>query len=49
MSVSLSIGLFFGVYPAPLIEVTGASVDNLIAQYEAALDSGPPPIDAPVP
>ena len=29
--------ILFGVYPAPILDVTAASVDNLIADYEAAL------------
>ena len=29
--------ILFGVYPAPLLDVTAASVDNLIQDYEAAL------------
>lgn len=29
--------IFFGVYPAPVFDVTAASVDNLIQGYEAAL------------
>ncbi|HSM42091.1 MAG TPA: NADH-quinone oxidoreductase subunit M, partial [Afifellaceae bacterium] len=31
--------ILFGVWPAPLIDVTTASVDNLITQYQAALDA----------
>jgi NADH-quinone oxidoreductase subunit M len=33
--------ILFGVYPAPIMDVTAASVDNLIANYQssvAALD-----------
>jgi NADH-quinone oxidoreductase subunit M len=29
--------ILFGIYPAPLLDVTAASVDNLINDYEAAL------------
>ena len=29
--------IFFGVYPAPIFDVTAASVDNLIQGYQAAL------------
>ena len=29
--------IFFGVYPAPVFDVTAASVDNLLQGYEAAL------------
>ncbi|MFK8034602.1 MAG: NADH-quinone oxidoreductase subunit M [Hyphomicrobiales bacterium] len=29
--------IFFGVYPMPVLDVTAASVDNLIANYQAAL------------
>jgi NADH-quinone oxidoreductase subunit M len=31
--------ILFGVWPSPLIDVTTASVDNLITQYQAALDA----------
>ncbi len=31
--------VLFGIYPAALIDVTSASVDNLINQYQAALDA----------
>jgi len=31
--------IFFGIYPAALIDVTAASVDNLITQYQTALDA----------
>ena len=34
----VAVTLLFGVYPAPLIDVTTASVDNLISQYQAALE-----------
>jgi NADH-quinone oxidoreductase subunit M len=34
--------IFFGVYPAPLLDVTTASVDNLITQYQAALAEAVP-------
>ena len=29
--------IFFGFYPMPVLDVTAASVDNLIANYQAAL------------
>jgi len=29
--------ILFGFYPAPILDVTAASVDNLITQYQAAL------------
>jgi NADH-quinone oxidoreductase subunit M len=32
--------VFFGVYPAPVMRVTAASVDRLISRYEAALEQG---------
>ncbi len=35
----VALTILFGVYPAPLIDVTTASVDNLITQYQAALES----------
>jgi NADH-quinone oxidoreductase subunit M len=31
------ITIFFGVFPQPILDVTAASTDHLIAQYEAAL------------
>jgi NADH-quinone oxidoreductase subunit M len=33
------LAIFFGFYPAPVMDVTAASVDNLIANYEAALSA----------
>jgi NADH-quinone oxidoreductase subunit M len=30
--------ILFGVYPLPIFDVTAASVDNLVTQYQAALD-----------
>ena len=30
--------IFFGVYPSPVFDVTQASVDNLITNYQAAID-----------
>jgi NADH-quinone oxidoreductase subunit M len=33
------ITIFFGVYPQPLMHVTAASVDNLVASYQAALSA----------
>jgi NADH-quinone oxidoreductase subunit M len=35
----LAATLFFGVYPAPIMDVTAASVDNLIANYTAAVEA----------
>jgi NADH-quinone oxidoreductase subunit M len=29
--------IFFGVYPAPILDVTAASVDQLVGNYKAAL------------
>jgi NADH-quinone oxidoreductase subunit M len=29
--------IYYGFYPAPVLDVTGASVKNLVANYEAAL------------
>lgn len=29
--------IYYGIYPAPVLDVTGASVKNLVANYEAAL------------
>ena len=31
--------IFFGVYPAPVFDVTAASVDALLNQYSAALQA----------
>ena len=31
--------IFFGVYPSPVFNVTGASVDNLIENYQAAIEA----------
>ena len=30
--------IFFGVYPSPVFDVTQASVDNLINNYQAAIE-----------
>ncbi|MEM7302475.1 MAG: NADH-quinone oxidoreductase subunit M [Pseudomonadota bacterium] len=35
----IALVIFFGVYPLPIFEVTEASVQNLINNYEAALDA----------
>ena len=34
--------IFFGFYPAPILDTTAAAVDNLVARYSAS-------IGAPVP
>jgi NADH-quinone oxidoreductase subunit M len=34
--------LFFGVYPRPIMDVTAASVDNLISNYQAAVAAASP-------
>ena len=31
--------IFFGVYPVPLLDITAASVENLIVEYEADLEA----------
>ena len=31
--------IFFGVYPAPILDATAASVDNLVNNYSAALQA----------
>ena len=31
--------LFFGFYPAPVMHVTGAAVDQLVSNYQAALSA----------
>ena len=33
----LVLTIFFGFYPMPVLDVTAASVDNLIANYQAAI------------
>jgi NADH-quinone oxidoreductase subunit M len=35
----IALTILFGVWPAPILDVTAASVDNLIIQYQAALDA----------
>jgi NADH-quinone oxidoreductase subunit M len=35
----VALTILFGVYPAPILDVTAASVDQLISNYQAALDS----------
>jgi len=32
--------IFFGVYPVPILDITAASVENLIVEYEADLAAG---------
>jgi NADH-quinone oxidoreductase subunit M len=39
----VALTLFFGVYPAPIQDVTAASVDQLIGNYQAALEAGGTP------
>ncbi|MEM9733501.1 MAG: NADH-quinone oxidoreductase subunit M [Pseudomonadota bacterium] len=34
----IALVIFFGVYPTPVFDVTTASVDNLIANYQAAVE-----------
>ena len=34
----IALTIFFGVYPQPILDVTAASVDQLIVNYQAALD-----------
>jgi NADH-quinone oxidoreductase subunit M len=33
----IALTIFFGVYPAPILDATAASVDNLVNNYSAAL------------
>jgi NADH-quinone oxidoreductase subunit M len=33
----IALTIFFGVYPAPILDVTAASVDQLIVNYQAAI------------
>ncbi|PKP76184.1 MAG: NADH-quinone oxidoreductase subunit M [Alphaproteobacteria bacterium HGW-Alphaproteobacteria-3] len=35
----LATTIFFGVYPSPIMEVTAVSVENLVANYNAALEA----------
>jgi NADH-quinone oxidoreductase subunit M len=35
----VALTIFFGVYPAPIMNVTAASVDQLINNYQAAIES----------
>jgi NADH-quinone oxidoreductase subunit M len=35
----VALALFFGFYPAPILQVTAASVDQLLANYQAALSA----------
>lgn len=35
----IALVIFYGVYPAPVFDVTQAAVDNLITNYEAALEN----------
>ena len=34
----IALTIFFGVYPQPILDVTAASVDQLISNYQAALE-----------
>jgi NADH-quinone oxidoreductase subunit M len=31
--------IFFGFYPAPILDVTAAAVDRLVSNYQAALSA----------
>ena len=35
----LAATIFFGVYPAPIMHVTEVSVDNLVTNYQAAVEA----------
>ena len=35
----VALTIFFGVYPAPILDATAASVDNLVNNYSAALQA----------
>ena len=35
----VAIAIFFGFYPAPVMNVTAAAVDQLIGNYQAALSA----------
>src|SRR5690606_38878272 len=39
----VALTLFFGVYPAPLLDIMSASVENLIQNYELALQAADAP------
>jgi NADH-quinone oxidoreductase subunit M len=36
----LALTIFFGVYPHPIMDVTAASVNNLIENYQTAIERG---------
>ncbi|MHA1523361.1 MAG: NADH-quinone oxidoreductase subunit M [Alphaproteobacteria bacterium] len=40
MAPLIVLTLYFGFYPAPIIDLTAVSVDNLISQYSAAVAQG---------
>jgi NADH-quinone oxidoreductase subunit M len=44
MAPLVALTIFFGFYPAALIDVTAASVDNLISGYQAALAAAQPQV-----
>jgi NADH-quinone oxidoreductase subunit M len=35
----IALTIFFGVYPAPVFDVTAASVNALLSDYSAAIDA----------
>jgi NADH-quinone oxidoreductase subunit M len=35
----VALAIFFGFYPGPIMKVTAASVDQLLANYQAALSA----------
>jgi NADH-quinone oxidoreductase subunit M len=37
----IALTILFGVYPAPILDVTAASVDQLVQTYQAAIAGGP--------
>jgi NADH-quinone oxidoreductase subunit M len=37
----IALTILFGVYPAPIMDVTAASVDQLVQNYQAAIAGGP--------
>jgi len=36
----VALTIFFGVYPAPILDATAASVDALVGQVTASIEAG---------
>jgi NADH-quinone oxidoreductase subunit M len=43
----VALTIFFGFYPAPILDVTAASVKRLVTHYEMSVRVAPPPAAAP--